>query len=118
MKIFKILLTKTIAFIVFYNICFPAQADNYQVVTVCAKYENTGKQYKVNAQVMKGEELNRKTNSYRYNSFSLYAVIFWGPDQATLIEMDDPFPINAIGSSGKDQRGYRWNLSTSTAFCY
>lgn len=92
-------------------------ADEYLVQTVCAKYMGTGKEYKVNAQIMAGTELNRRANTYNYSSYSKYAVIFWAQDQVSIIELDYPGSVSAFGTSGKDQRGYKWELSTSTSFC-
>ena len=110
----------SLAFLTFALLLLPAQsfADNYQVLTVCAKYKNTGKEYKVNAQIMSGTELNRRTRSYDYNSFSKYAVIFWAQDQVSIIELDYPGTVSTWGTDGTDQRGYKWELSSSTTYCY
>ena len=89
----------------------------YEVTDVCAEYVGTGKKYKVEANIFSGSELNSKTHSYDYNSFSKYVVIFWGKDQATVIELDSPFGVNAFGVDGKDQQGYKWNISTQLLFC-
>jgi hypothetical protein len=98
---------------------FSLASNAYEVVDVCATYKNTGKKYKVEARVYSGTELNQKTGSFDYNSFSKYAVIFWEAGQATVIELDLAIGgISPIGSDGKDQRGYPWSLSTSTTFCY
>ena len=94
-------------------------AHAYEVVEVCATYLGTGKKYKVETRVYQGSELNSKTNSFDYNSFSKYAVIFWGPGQASVIELDLSIGgLSAFGSTGSDQRGYKWELSTSMMFCY
>lgn len=95
------------------------QASAYEVVEVCAKYLGTGKSYVVESKVYSGSELNQRTKSYNYNSFSTHGVIFWGPEQASVIELDFSIgnKISPYGSTGKDQRGYRWELSTSTMFC-
>lgn len=91
----------------------------YEVIEVCATYLNSGKKYKVETSVYQGSELNKRTKSYDYNTYSKYAVIFWGPGQATVIELDFSYGgISAFGSTGEDQQGRRWELTTSTMFCY
>jgi hypothetical protein len=91
-----------------------------EVVDVCATYTNTNKKYKVEANVYSGTDLNKLTKTFNYNSFSTYAIIFWGPEQATIIELSYAIgnKISQFGTSGKDQRGYEWNLSTLTSFCF
>ena len=88
-----------------------------EVNEVCAKYKNTNKEYKVQAHILSGTELNQKTKGYSYNSYSKYAVIFWGKDEASIIELDYPGTINSFGTDGKDQKGYKWEISKSSAFC-
>ena len=92
---------------------------SYEVVEICARYENTNKSYKVEGKIFKGSELNERTNSYEYTSFSHYVVIFWDDDQATVIELDYYFGnLSFIGISGKDQQGYPWEISKAGSFCY
>lgn len=106
-------------FIIFILFFIPVVAKAYEVIDVCATYENTGKRYKVEANVYDGSELNRRTNSYNYNTYSKYVVIFWNGDQATVIELDFSYGgVSAYGSSGKDQQGYPWTVSSSTAYCF
>ena len=89
-----------------------------EVVEVCATYKNTGEKYKVKANVMSGEELNQKTNDFRYKYLSTYAIIFWGKDQASVIELSvAPDGITIVGVTGKDQQGHPWELTTSLFFC-
>lgn len=91
----------------------------YEVLDVCATYENTGKKYKVEVKVFSGAELNQRTNTYNYSAYDKYAIIFWGGEQATIIKLDYSFSgISAFGSPGRDQQGYPWSLTTSTTFCY
>lgn len=110
-----------IGFAILFSIGFgatPSFADDYQVLTVCAKYKNTGKSYKVNAQIMTGSELNRRAQTFGYNAYSKYAVIFWAQDQVSIIELDFPSSVSSLGSDGKDQRGHPWELSSNTNFCF
>lgn len=103
--------------IFFFGMAANAQTE-YAVQTVCAKNIGTGKSYKVEAQIMKGSELNRRVGGYNFASYSKYVVIFWGEEQASIIELDYSYGPSAIGTEGKDQNGYRWEISTSTSFCY
>lgn len=94
-------------------------ASAAETLEVCATYKNSGMKYRVNAHVLTGSELNERTSSFRFSYFSKYAVIFWGDGQATIIELDFALGgIGPLGSSGRDQRGYPWELSTSTIFCF
>tara|TARA_Y100000813_G_C23849291_1_gene205769 strand:+ start:62 stop:397 length:336 start_codon:yes stop_codon:yes gene_type:complete len=111
MKLFKY-----ICFFVFYAFNISA----YEVLDACAEYKNTGEKYKIEIQIFKGSELNKKTNTFNYNSFSRYGVIFWSNDQATIIEFDyflGSFPT-LYGVNGKDQRGYPWEVRSGHNFCY
>lgn len=89
----------------------------YQAVDVCAEYTNTGQRYAVEAIEASGSELNRRTQSYRYSSFSKYVVIFWGSGEASVIELDSPFALSSLGSDGTDQNGRRWRISKGTILC-
>lgn len=79
---------------------------------VCAK-QGSGRSYKVGATVLKGQELNTATRTFNYTPYSTYVVIFWAENQASVIELDFP-NLNAIGTSGKDQDGRKWDVSTSS----
>jgi hypothetical protein len=71
--------------------------------TVCAKYQSEGgwsKNYKVEATIIRGTELNQATRSFEYNGLSTYVVIFWDKDQASIIEMSWPH-LSPIGQEGK-----------------
>ncbi len=92
----------------------------YEVVDVCATYMNTNKNYAVEAQLYRGEELNQRTRTNNYDDLYAYAVIFWGPGKATVIKIDHsnllmaPPSIGMLGSTGRDQRGYPWRLTERT----
>ena len=86
-------------------------AHAYRVLDVCATYANTGKSYTVQGNIYSGSELNSKTGSSNYNFTSTYVVIFWSDNQASVIELDYYYgSLNLMGSSGRDQQGYRWNI--------
>ncbi len=91
----------------------------YEVLDVCATYSNTGKSYKVQGQIYKGGELNQRTSSFDYSAFSTYVVIFWSEGQASIIELDFFFGgLSPLGSSGKDQRGYEWEIKEGHTYCW
>lgn len=96
---------------------FYSVADAYEVTDVCATYQNTGKDYKVEANIYKCDELNDNTNSSHCLFFRYYTVIFWGPGQASVIEVDYG-NVSSYGSYGKDQQGYPWRGSRSTSYCF
>lgn len=94
-----------------------SSAHGAERMEVCAKYKPTGKQYKVEATVLDGGELNDATSSLKYNVFSKYVVIFWERDQASVIELDFG-SVLAMGTDGKDQQGRRWEISSLTSVCW
>ena len=105
----------------FFFILFLYVSNAYakEILEVCATYENTGKSYAVEAIILEGSELNSETNSFNYNSFSTYAVIFWSNEQASVIELDNFFgSIGIFGTNGNDQRGYPWKIVEGHTFCF
>jgi hypothetical protein len=93
--------------------------DDSERATVCAKYRvkyGWSEGYRVAARVVSGGDLNRATQTYDYQPFSKYVVIFWAQGEATLIELDYPY-LNAYGTTGKDRAGREWEIST-TSYCY
>lgn len=94
-----------------------SEASAYEVLQVCAEYVGTGEKYRVEANILDGMELNRETNSMSYSSLSKYVVIFWGPGEASVIELDFSFAALSMGAAGTDQGGYRWTISTLLTFC-
>lgn len=92
-----------------------------KVERLCVQYKTRNgwsKNYRVEVRTIKGSELNRRTNTFNYNSYSSYAVIFWSNNQASIIELS--FYTGSYGpmpTSGKDQRGMSWRLSKSS-ICY
>jgi hypothetical protein len=101
------------------------------VQTCEAKYmtkDGWSKKYTVDVTFISGSELNTATNSYKYSSYSVYAIIFWGAGQATVIkvsnylscgtEVDKSCIANTYGDiKGKDQDEDEWKICVSN-YCY
>jgi hypothetical protein len=87
----------------------PAMAS--EQLDICATYTNTERSYHVQATKRTGAELNSATNSFSYNTFSTYIVIFWAQNQASVIQMDGfvTFP-SVFPMSGSDQEGRPWQI--------
>jgi hypothetical protein len=82
-------------------------------VDICAQYTATGKSYHVFGISMTGSELNQATRSLDYNALAHFIVIFWAPDQASVIEIDGIFSgPSPFGSAGIDQEGRSWKISS------
>jgi hypothetical protein len=82
-------------------------------VDICAQYTATGKSYHVSGISTTGSELNQATHSNDYNSLAHFIVIFWAPDQASVIEMGGIFyGPSPYGSTGTDQEGRSWQISS------
>jgi hypothetical protein len=110
-------------------LCFKAEAKYTQ--TCVARYmtqEGWSKKYTVDVTFISGSELNEATNSFKYSSFSVYAVIFWGEGQATVIKLstflscgttvDKNCITNTIGDlKGKDQDDDEWKICVSD-YCF
>ena len=89
--------------------------------SICVKYM-TGlgwsDGYKVNATIISGSELNTRTKSFNYNSYSTYVVVFWEVGQASILELDYYSGyISSYGQLATDQRGRRWQVA-NTNYCY
>jgi len=82
---------------------------------LCVKYKTQNgwsKGYSVNVTIISGSELNRRTKSYRYKSYSTYGVIFWGDDQASVIELKNFFgQFTVLGTNGIDGEGREWKMN-------
>jgi hypothetical protein len=110
-------------------LCFKSEAKYTQ--TCVARYmtqEGWSKKYTVDITFMSGTELNEATNSFKYSSFSVYAIIFWGEGQATVIKVstflscgtavDHNCISNAFSDiKGKDQDGDEWKICVSD-YCF
>lgn len=99
---------------------------------VClAQYETEygwSKQYQVEVTFMTGNELNIATGRYSYTPYSVYAIIFWGEGQATVIKMSNYFACGletnktCIQSAwgylkGLDQDGDAWRICKDS-YCF
>jgi len=121
----KLTLILTIA--LFLN--FKAEAKYTQTCVVrYMTQEGWSKKYTVDVTFISGSELNEATNSFKYSSFSVYAVIFWGEGQASVIKLstflscgttvDKNCITNTISDlKGKDQDDVEWKICVSD-YCY
>lgn len=85
------------------------------------------KKYSVEVTFMTGSELNSATNTYNYSSYSVYGIIFWGNNEASVIKISSftlcgfEVTCDCISSmydlKGVDQDGDEWNICLSN-FCY
>src|SRR5579859_6020264 len=82
---------------------------------VCARYQNSGQTYHMAAVVDSGAALNAVSNTFRFNAFSQYVVIFWAPGQATIIELQFG-GLTAFWSDGTDQEGRMWSVARYSPF--
>ncbi len=97
---------------IFSLLLVPLTAFSSEKLTVCAKQGN-GQAYKVEATLTTGAELNTETKTLNYVGFKKYVVIFWTPKEVSIIELDFPY-VSALGTSGTDQQGRPWDVSTSS----
>lgn len=122
------LLRRLLLLLVAASLCSPAIAR----VTTTAKvrYETSAgrsKWYSVDVHLFTGSELGQATRQWtRFSSFKKYAVIFWGDNQATVIEISTLLFCGTEFSQscmpmlgkieGKDQDGDKWEVCTAM-FC-
>lgn len=114
---------------IFLLLSFKAEAKYTQ--TCIARYmtqDGWSKKYTVDVTFISGSELNDATNSYKYSSYSVYAVIFWGEGKATVIkisnylscgtEVDKNCITGTYGDiKGKDQDDDEWKICVGD-YCY
>lgn len=91
---------------------------------VCVKYRKNyewSKGYEVQATVISGSDLNSAVGSIsRFKSFSTYAVVFWGQNEASIFEL----PSMAMGrvpmfeTEVEDQQGREWKIKEGHLLCY
>lgn len=101
------------------------------VQTCDVKYmtkDGWSKKYTVDVTFISGSELNEATSSFKYSSFSVYAVIFWSKEQVTVIKLSsflscgDTVDKSCITNSvtdlkGKDQDDDEWKICVGD-YCY
>ncbi|BBN59329.1 hypothetical protein HVMH_0923 [Hydrogenovibrio marinus] len=110
---------KIILILLGFSISYSSNLFASENVHICAKYhtqDGWSHGYSVNATFIDGSELNLKTSSFKYNSLYKYIVIFWKPNEASVIKMDFPF-LTPVGVNGYDQNGRQWEVSNSN-LCY
>lgn len=118
--------------ILFFTLFFISAIVEAKYTQTCdVKYKTEdgwSKTYTVDVTFLTGFELNDATKSYNYNTYSVYAVIFWGQDKATVIEIsgytgcssevDKRCITNTYSDwQGKDQDGDKWNICVSQ-YCF
>jgi len=74
-----------------------------------------------------GTELNQATRTFNYTTYKNYAVVFWAPEKATIIQLDGylvcgfSFEASCLPFTGKmkgqDQQGRLWEVCTGQ-FCF
>lgn len=113
-------MNSTIRFMLLFLLAFmSANAYSEERQKVCARYETQdgmSKSYLVEAIITDGSELNQETSSFNYSNYSTYVVIFWAPDQASVIEMNFG-GITGLPSQGKDQDGRTWEIYAAPGYC-
>ncbi len=101
------------------------------IQTCSAKYmteDGWSKKYTVEITFISGSELNDATSSYKYSSYSVYAVIFWGEGQASVIKLSGYFSCSTevtnicitntyTDHKGTDQNETEWKICVSD-YCY
>jgi hypothetical protein len=104
---------------------FNAEAKYTQTCSVrYMTQDGWSNKYSVDVTFVSGSELNKATSSFKYSSFSVYAVIFWREDQVSVIklstflhcgiEVDKDCITTTIGDlRGKDQDNDKWRISVS-----
>lgn len=111
-------------FFFFFALTIPSQAACRKVCSVCyATNYGWSKKYTVEVTFLTGSELNDATSSFKYSSYSVYAVIFWGEGKASVIKISnylicgsevDCSCIDTYGSlKGSDQDGDDWKICTN-----
>ena len=106
-------------------------AANAEYTQTCKlRYEKqfgTSEWYEVDMHFSTGFELNKATKSYNYDAYKKYAVVFWGENQATVIEIStaslcgQTFTRSCLAAFGNmkglDQQGRSWEICAGSN-CY
>jgi len=113
------------------SLIFVLGANAKYTQTCKAKYKRDygwSQYYSLDITFMSGVELNKATKTYKYNSYSTYAIIFWDKDEASIIKLSS---YTGCGSEvkqscitnkvtnlvGEDQQGKTWEICTRSN-CY
>jgi hypothetical protein len=81
------------------------------------------KWYNVDGRIVLGYELNRAVGGSDYDDLSYYTVVFWAPNQASVIKMSGGAVCTSgpsascvvLQKDGADQEGRSWQVCSSTA---
>jgi hypothetical protein len=118
------------AVLVFACVLFSSTHAIY-VQTCKVKYETKdgwSDYYTVEVKFLTGRELNKATETYDYNTYSKYAVIFWGEGKASVIELEGYFSCGTeverdciadkpLNLEGEDQEERKWVICVKST-CY
>lgn len=116
-------------FLIFLFALSSAEAKFRQTCKVKYKKEYGWSQYyTVEVTFLSGFELNQATRSYNYNTYSLYAVVFWGKEQASVIKTsstslcgtepkEDCINARVNNLVGEDQEERKWEICTMS-YCF
>jgi len=86
-----------------------AIADTTTIKDGCVKYLATGKVYEVELRIVDGGDLWPK---YRWaDVLTKYAIVFWGKDEATVIDLGVFGLLSDTGVNGKDLEGRNWKVA-------
>lgn len=87
-----------------------------------ATQEGTSQWYDVQPAFLLGSELNEATRTWNYAPFNSYVVVFWQPEEATVIKVTDliicgqEFTESCLPILGRvkgsDQQGRTWEVCT------
>lgn len=114
----------TLLIVLFFGLFFSTQAEASCRREATVKYQTRSgwsKSYAVKVNFMSGNELNQATNSLDYSSFSVYAIIFWGENQVSVIKLKGPLLCGSevtcscidntvFDLQGYDQKSDKWNI--------
>ena len=113
-----------LAILLTWSLCFGAYKKSAEVQYKTG--DGWSDVYHVEVNFLMGSELNKSTNSFKYSSYSLYAVIFWNDTgNASVIEIEglntcyetvkkDCIENKTFDWEGKDEKGRLWNICTSS----
>lgn len=74
--------------------------------------------YRVRATVISGGDLNQRTESYRFEPYATYVVIFWDAGQASIIKLSHFFgELSFLATPGVDLQGRPWTVA-KTDYCW
>ena len=125
------MIMKRVILIILISICLFGISNAKHTKQCKVKYKveyGWSKTYTVDVTFLTGSELNSATGTYNYSSYSVYAVIFWAQNEATVIKIRNILLCGMkvtqscidgiIGDlQGYDQDDDYWNICTGD-FCF